>query len=138
MPLGDEQPQDPAQSPSADPAVEGGDASRDRRRFPRIQLALTVRLRFASAEAAQESRTVDISEGGVFIRMPNPRPEGTAIRLQLHVGGRVLEIGGVVVRSVRSGEGEPPGIGVLFTEIRGEDTSFVQSLVRERLGDSPL
>lgn len=108
----------------------------DRRRFPRIQLALTVQLRFASAEAALESRTVDISEGGVFIRMPKPRPEGTAIRLQLHVGGRVLEIGGVVVRSVRPDEGEPPGIGVLFTELRPEDASFVQSLVRERLRPS--
>lgn len=105
----------------------------DRRRFPRIQLALTVRLRFASAEAALESRTVDISEGGVFIRMPQPRPEGTAIRLQLHVGGRVLEIGGVVVRSVRPGEGEPSGIGVLFTELRPEDAEFVQTLVREKL-----
>lgn len=108
----------------------------ERRRFPRIQLALTVELRFASAEAAIESRTVDISEGGVFIRMPQPRPEGTAIRLQLHVGGRALEIGGVVVRCVRPGEGASPGIGVLFTEMRHEDAEYVQGLVRERLARS--
>jgi uncharacterized protein (TIGR02266 family) len=113
---------------------DGEDARpRERRQFPRIQLALTVTLRFASAEAAQESSTVDISEGGVFIRMSQPRPEGTPIRLSLHVGERLLELGGVVVRSVRPGEGSPVGIGVLFTELGPEDAAFVQTLVRERL-----
>jgi uncharacterized protein (TIGR02266 family) len=114
-------------------AAPAPEQAQDRRRFPRIQLALTVQLRFPSAEAALESSTVDVSEGGVFIRMPNPRPEGTAIRLQLHVGGRVLQIGGVVVRCIRPGEGEPVGIGVLFTELRADDAAFVQTLVRERL-----
>jgi uncharacterized protein (TIGR02266 family) len=114
--------------------ASGGQGPQDRRRFPRIRLALTVELRFASADAVLESSTVDISEGGVFIRMPNPRPEGTLIRLHLHVGGRVLDIGGVVVRSVRPGEGEPPGIGVLFLEMQPDDAEFVQTLVRERLG----
>lgn len=118
---------------STDAGRSPGPLGQDRRRFPRVQLALTVRLRFASAEAAYDSRTVDISEGGVFIRMENPRPEGTVIRLQLHVGSRQLEIGGVVVRCVRPGEGSSCGIGVLFTEIRPEDQSFVQQLVDERL-----
>ena len=105
----------------------------ERRQFPRIQLAAAVELRFASPEAAIESSTVDISEGGVFIRMPNPRPEGTLIQLGLHVGGRRLSIGGVVVRSVRPGEGAAPGIGVLFTDLRPDDAAFVKTLVRERL-----
>jgi uncharacterized protein (TIGR02266 family) len=133
----DRRPEDPvADEQESVPAPAPGQAQ-DRRRFPRIQLALTVQLRFPSAEAALESSTVDISEGGVFIRMPNPRAEGTAIRLQLHVGGRVLEIGGVVVRCTRPGEGEPVGIGVLFTELRPDDAAFVQTLVRERLSPRP-
>lgn len=107
----------------------------ERRRFPRVELALTVGLRFASAEAACDCRTVDISEGGVFIRMDRPRPEGTSIRIQLQVGDRVLSIGGVVVRSIRPGEGSAPGIGVLFTELSPEDRSFVQQMVSERLDD---
>jgi uncharacterized protein (TIGR02266 family) len=136
MRLGDDQrPETPlAAGQEYTPAVAADpEQAQERRRFPRIQLALTVQLRFPSAEAALESSTVDISEGGVFIRMPNPRPEGTVIRLLLHVGGRVLEIGGVVVRSIRAGEGEPVGIGVLFTELRPDDATFVQTLVRERL-----
>jgi len=107
------------------------------RRFPRVQLALTVRLRFASAEAAYESRTVDISEGGVFIRMDRPRPEGTTIRLELQVGDRRLAIGGVVVRSIRPGEGGAPGIGVLFTELEPDDRAFVAGLVSARRSDEP-
>lgn len=114
-------------------AADASPGPQDRRRFPRIQLALTVELHFASTEAALESSTVDISEGGVFIRMTRPRPEGTSIQLRLHVGERALEIGGVVVRCVRPGEGEPAGIGVLFTNVRPEDMAFMQSLVRERL-----
>ena len=105
----------------------------DRRRFPRIQLALAVELYFPSAEAALESSTVDISEGGVFIRMSRPRPEGTSIELRLRVGDRVLEIGGVVVRCVRPDEGEPSGIGVLFTDVQPEDLAFMQTLTREQL-----
>lgn len=103
------------------------------RRFPRIALALTVRLSFRSMDAAIDSRTVDISEGGVFIHMKEPRREGTAIRLELLVGARQLEIGGVVVRSIRPEEPGPTGIGVLFTEIRDEDLATVQSLVSSRL-----
>jgi len=115
------------------PAHRDGPAPQERRQFPRIQLAAAVELRFASPEAALESSTVDISEGGVFIRMPNPRPEGTLIQLGLHVGGRRLSIGGVVVRCVRPGEGPAPGIGVLFTDLRPDDAAFVKTLVRERL-----
>lgn len=117
--------------------LDASPSPQDRRQFPRIQLALTVDLHFPSAEAALQSSTVDISEGGVFIRMSRPRPEGTAIKLRLHVGGRVLELGGVVVRSVRPEEDGPAGIGVLFTDVRPEDAAFVQTLVRERLPAQP-
>jgi len=103
------------------------------RQFPRIQLALTVRLRFQSVDQVLESNTVDISEGGVFIRMEAPRAEGTVIRLRLDIGAETLEIGGVVVRCVRPGEGEPPGIGVLFTDIRPEDRVRVQALIYSSL-----
>jgi hypothetical protein len=119
--------------PTADPQVAAALPQQERRQFPRIQLAVAVELRFASPEAALESSTVDISEGGVFIRMPNPRPEGTPIQIGLHVGGRRLSIGGVVVRCVRPGEGAAPGIGVLFTDLRPDDAAFVKTLVRERL-----
>jgi len=103
------------------------------RQFPRIQLALTVHLRFQSVDQVMESNTVDISEGGVFIRMEAPRAEGTVIRLRLDVGAETLEIDGVVVRCVRPGEGEPPGIGVLFTDIRPEDRVRVQALIYSSL-----
>lgn len=124
----------PPQSSSLPEGTTGEVEPHPARRFPRIQLGTTVRLRFRSAEAAIESRTVDISEGGVFIRMSNPRPEGTPIRVQLELGERRLDIGGVVVRCVRPGEGEPTGVGVLFTEITPDDLATVKALVRASLG----
>ncbi len=118
--------------PYAEPNKGTGEhaVASDRRRFQRIELALNVVLRFPSAEAAVRSQTIDLSEGGMFIRMPNPRPEGTAIHVQLEMGRTIVEIGGIVVRTIRPGGHEAPGIGVLFTEIRDDDRDFVMSLVR--------
>lgn len=130
--MADEPAPAPEQSPPERPTGEV--EPHPARRFPRIQLGATVRLRFRSAEAAIESRTVDISEGGVFIRMNNPRPEGTPIRVQIELGEQRLDIGGVVVRCVRPGEGEPTGVGVLFTDITPDDLATVKALVRASLG----
>ncbi len=91
---------------------------------------LNVVLRFPSVAAAVRSETVDLSEGGMFIRMANPRPEGTPIRIQLELGLQRVEIGGIVVRAVRPGGDEPSGIAVLFTDLREQDNDFVQALIR--------
>jgi uncharacterized protein (TIGR02266 family) len=115
-----------------DPEGDGPDAALDadeRRRWPRMRLALQVRLRFASTQAVLDSRTVDISPGGVFIRMQRPRPEGTHVRLSLTIAEREMVLAGVVVRSVAPGSGEPAGIGVQFTEIAATDEDFLHGLV---------
>jgi uncharacterized protein (TIGR02266 family) len=99
----------------------------DRRAFPRMKLDLAVKLQFASLDDVVESRTVDISRGGVFLRMTQPRPEGTKVRLDIEVGGEPVTISGIVVRTVRPGEGSgPPGIGVLFTDTGDEQRAFLE------------
>jgi len=102
----------------------------DRRAFTRVQLDLSVRLQFASADDVVHSRTVDISRGGVFLRMSQPRPEGTKVKLDIEVAGEPVTVSGVVVRTVRPGEGSgPPGMGVLFTDNGDEQRAFIERLL---------
>lgn len=76
------------------------------------------------------SRTFDISPGGAFIHMENPRPMGTNVRLMLEVGDRSLELAGVVARvSACDGGDGLPGIGIRFTEVSPEDERFLAELV---------
>lgn len=115
-----------------------GPTGAERRQWPRLRLDLQVSIRFASAEDAMSSQTFDISRGGVFIRSKQPRPEGTGVRLSLQVGERTLVIGGVVVRVVRPGDGlEPPGIGVMFTELSTEDGRFLEALLSKHTASEP-
>jgi uncharacterized protein (TIGR02266 family) len=102
----------------------------DRRAFPRMKLDLSVKLQFASVDDVVDSRTVDISRGGVFLRMAQPRPEGTKVKLDIEVAGQPYTMNGVVVRTVRSDEGGgPPGIGVLFTDTSEEKSFFIEQVM---------
>jgi hypothetical protein len=102
----------------------------DSRRWPRIPLALTVRMRFSDFDEVVQGRTANVSREGLFIRMDKPRPIGTTVHVELEVvntGDRVV-VDGVVVRSVpdpderATGEigtspprDEIPGIAVFLT-----------------------
>lgn len=102
----------------------------NRRAFPRMKLNMAVRLQFASVDEVVQSRIVDISRGGVFIRTPQPRPEGTGVRLALSVGDREATLPGVVVRVVRLQDGGgPPGMGVMFTDLGDSEQAFVDELL---------
>lgn len=105
----------------------------ERRQWPRLQLCVQVRLRFTSAEAVVQSQTFDLSQGGAFIRIANPRPIGTQVRLVVDVGSRQMVIGGTVVRTSDGGSG-PPGMGIAFTEMSADDQTFVGQLVAAREG----
>lgn len=95
-----------------------------------MKLDLAVKLQFASVDDVIHSRTVDISRGGVFLGMSNPRPEGTKVKIDIEVAGEPASISGVVVRTVRPGEGSgPPGIGVLFTETGDDQQAFIERLL---------
>lgn len=97
----------------------------DRRQWLRVPLSLQVHLRFACADAVVNSQTFDLSEGGAFVRMPNPREVGTPLLLRIDVGARSVAIQAVVVRVSSS----PPGMGVRFVEVADEDREFVTGLV---------
>ena len=47
------------------------------RRWPRMQLALDVQVRFDTADEALMAHTVNLSREGLFLAMDPPRPVGT-------------------------------------------------------------
>ncbi len=105
----------------------------DRRQWPRIPLQLQVRLRFATAQAMVDCRTFDISEGGAFIGLRQPRPRGTKVRLSIEVADRTLVIGGEVMRASDGKSGGRCGMGIRFTEVTPEDAHYLAELLSQKL-----
>lgn len=110
------------------------------RRWPRIDLALQVRLSFENVTEAADSQTVDISRQGVFVRLARPRPVGTKVRLDVRLGGgERIQVEGVVVRVVPDPEEKDPdpaaqpGMGVFLTQTGDAWLRFVSDLETQRL-----
>ena len=95
----------------------------DRRRWPRIEVALRVAFSFNRPEdLSRHSIVRDVSLGGVFIATDQIRPKGTLVRLQLEFhNGAIFRAEGRVVRVVPPEiavmKGIQAGIGVSFTQI---------------------
>ncbi len=103
------------------------------REAARVPVELQVRLRFASTDEAIKSRMFDISSGGAFIRMRDPRPLGTPVRMVVSVAERTLVFAGEVVRCAQDDSPNgSPGVGVRFTTITPEDLAFLEQVVRAR------
>ena len=110
------------------------------RRWPRIDLALKVRLKFENVTEAADSQTVDISRQGLFVRLAMPKPIGTKVRLELRLGsGEKIDVEGVVVRVVPDPEDKnpdpaaQPGMGVFLTKTGESWLKFVSALEIQRL-----
>lgn len=91
----------------------------NRRKFVRVPLTSMMQYRVESMEDLLEDPTVDVSEGGLFLRTERPKPIGTRIlfKLQLNNGTRVLEGLAVVARVVTADTGRTPGMGLVFAEM---------------------
>lgn len=96
----------------------------DSRRWPRIPLALTVRMRFSDLDEVVQGHTANVSREGLFIRMDKPRPIGTSVHVELEIvdTGAKVAIDGVVVRCIPDPDdpqprpkGEINGIAVFVT-----------------------
>jgi uncharacterized protein (TIGR02266 family) len=67
------------------------------RQWPRLALALHVRVWFRDVGDVAASETVNISRQGLFVRMARPRPVGTRVWLEIQLeGGERFEADGVV------------------------------------------
>ncbi len=94
----------------------------DTRRWPRLPLAIEVKVRLEQLDHAIDAKTLNISREGVFIAMDPPKPIGTRVRVSLSIAStsEKFMIEGVVVRCTPDADGhlapgETPGIAVFLT-----------------------
>jgi hypothetical protein len=82
-----------------------------------MKLALEVQMRFEGVDEAIDGvamRTTNISRDGLFIRMSQPKPIGTHVRVRVVVGAHEILLEGVIVRAAEANDQEL-GVGVHLT-----------------------
>jgi hypothetical protein len=104
----------------------------ERRRHPRHNCAGAAKLWENGSEHSITGRLNEISRGGCYVEMMSPMRTGTAIRLELSVGGRMLRLEGIVRAS------QPTiGMGVEFTGMAPADAERLCHIVSELAGELP-
>jgi len=89
---------------------------------------VTINKEFESFDAFIHEYVTNISRSGVFIRSKSPLPVGTQVNLKFTVimdDLEMIEGTGEVVRV----EAEPPGMGVVFTQL----TTYSEQLIARLL-----
>lgn len=107
------------------------------RRCPRVPVGLTVRMNYRDVEEFAQGYTLNVSQGGFFIRTRTPQPAGTILDFEIRLEEDRLSFRGCgeVVRSIPPArEGERPripGMGIRFLELDPLTRSMVENLIRD-------
>lgn len=105
-------------------------SKQDRRRFPRVETTIEVVYDFG-VESFSEY-TLNISQGGLYIKTARPLEVGSAIEAEFALPGldHIFAIPGRVVwkKAVANEEG-PPGMGIEFTELSATDRKFLNQFI---------
>jgi uncharacterized protein (TIGR02266 family) len=95
-----------------------------RRREQRV----TINKEFESFDAFVAEYVTNISRSGVFVRTRKPLPVGTKVNLRFTVLMDEVETVGGVGEVVRVHE-DPPGMGVVFTELSSYSEGIIERLL---------
>ena len=89
---------------------------------------VTINKEFESFDEFLAEYVTNISRSGVFVRSKNPLPIGTVVNLHFTVimdAIETIEGTGEVVRV----HDDPPGMGVVFTELGGYSKALIEKLL---------
>jgi uncharacterized protein (TIGR02266 family) len=116
--------------------VDSGDRSEDTRSCPRTNLELRVDIVYDDHASFTSERLVNISEAGMFVATPTPRPPGTRVAFgmrPMHGAPPVRGRGTVVwVRWGDEAPDRPAGMGIRIEQIDPEGCEMVRNrLVHE-------
>lgn len=107
----------------------------DKRKYERAPLSILVQYRFDSFEEFLAEYSMNISEGGMFVRTSEPREEGALIYLQFYLndGIKLIEGLGKVVRVNPLAQfGKDAGMGVEFVNFDEPSTELIREIVNAR------
>ena len=100
----------------------------------RVEDRVTINEEFESFDAFIDAYVTNLSRSGAFIKSRAPLPVGTKVNLHftvLHEDMETVEGVGEVVRS----QHDPPGVGVVFTELTPESAAVIERLLARRGAD---
>lgn len=111
--------------------------NKDRRRFLRAPLSLTIKYHNPESIVIEEGFTSTIGGGGLFIETFHPLPENDVVTMELYLPGDVDKtvIEGIVVWARKEFSGDiAPGMGIKFVKISLKDKKKINDLVARTLG----
>jgi uncharacterized protein (TIGR02266 family) len=113
-------------------------ADDERRKHQRTPMASLVRLRFNTFDDFLAEYSVDLSEGGLFIRSDAPHPVGAAVDFQFTFrNGQMVEGTGKVVRVRKPGPGvAEPGMAISFTRIDSKSAGVLLQALLDKTNAS--
>jgi two-component system chemotaxis response regulator CheY len=106
--------------------------------IPRANIRVATALTVIMTEGAGVSRTeiaTEISEGGLFIRTPDPRPKDALLQVRIVLPAREISAAAVVLYSFKAAAGtsKVPGMGMKFVEISDPDRETIRRFIKEKL-----
>ena len=119
-------------SEAKDAAAEGSALAPGPSAAHRREERVTINKEFESFDEFLAEYVTNISRSGVFVRSKSPLAVGTVVNLQFTVimdAIETIEGTGEVVRV----EEDPPGMGVVFTEISSYSKELIDKLLTKRL-----
>ena len=99
----------------------------------RVEERITINQEFESFDAFIHEYVTNISRSGAFITSKNPLPIGTKVNLKFTVLADDVETIDGVGEVVRM-QNDPPGMGVVFTELTPASEKLIESLLVQRRG----
>ncbi len=106
--------------------------SKVRRREQRRERRHVINREFASVEEFIVEYVSNISRSGAFIRSDEPLPVGTRVALRFTLlmdEIETIEGVGEVVRTVKPGAGQKPGMGVVFVQLTRHSKALIERLL---------
>jgi uncharacterized protein (TIGR02266 family) len=112
-------------------------ASTHQRQAPRTPVTLKIKFKSETLDQFIERYSVDISQGGIFIRTKEPLPVGTILRFefQLKDASPLITGDGTVVWTrdpESSAQGVAPGMGVRFDSLPGDSKQVLERILAHK------
>ncbi len=102
----------------------------DRRKYPRVNVTIFMKLKNESDINMQESESIDISEGGICIKSKTKYSQGNIVILQLFLGDKLVDIEGKVKWMKQYKEGNYD-LGIEYINVGNKDLEEIKKYMED-------